>query len=64
MTFALEEVATQVVLLTVIHDDLEPDSGMLRGVREGSVGIVSDLESLRETGWPLSEEAPRLEVRA
>jgi uncharacterized protein YndB with AHSA1/START domain/DNA-binding transcriptional ArsR family regulator len=64
VTFSIDEVAAQVVLLTVTHDDFEPDSEMLRGVREGWVGIVSNLKSLLETGWTLSEETPLLHAPA
>jgi uncharacterized protein YndB with AHSA1/START domain/DNA-binding transcriptional ArsR family regulator len=58
VTFEIDEVTPHVVRLTVTHDDFEPDSEMLRGVREGWVGILSNLKSLLETGWTLSEEEP------
>jgi uncharacterized protein YndB with AHSA1/START domain/DNA-binding transcriptional ArsR family regulator len=65
VTFEIEEVTPLVVRLTVTHDDFEPDSEMLRGVREGWVGILSNLKSLLETGWTLSEEgAPGREALA
>ncbi len=58
VTFAIDEVAPQVVLLTVTHDDFAPDSEMLRGVRQGWAGILSNLKSLLETGRTVSEPAP------
>jgi uncharacterized protein YndB with AHSA1/START domain/DNA-binding transcriptional ArsR family regulator len=65
VTFEIDEVTPRVVRLTVTHDDFEPDSEMLRGVREGWVGILSNLKSLLETGWTLSEEeAPGGEAEA
>jgi hypothetical protein len=50
-----------VVRLTVTHDDFEPDSEMLKGVREGWVAILWNLKSLLETGRTVSEEAPARE---
>jgi uncharacterized protein YndB with AHSA1/START domain/DNA-binding transcriptional ArsR family regulator len=44
------EPASAAVKLTVVHDDFEPDSEMLRGVSEGWPGILSNLKSLLETG--------------
>jgi len=43
-----------VVQLTVVHDDFEPASEMLRGISEGWPGILSSLKSLLETGDELS----------
>jgi len=48
VTFDIEP-AGPAVKLTVIHDDFEPDSEMLRGVREGWPAILSNLKSLLET---------------
>lgn len=56
VTFEIEEMTVSAVKLTVIHDDFEPDSEMLQGVSEGWVGILSNLKSLLETGWTVSEE--------
>ena len=55
VSFEIEETAPGAVLLTVIHDDFAPDSEMLRGVREGWVGILSNLKSLLETGSTVTE---------
>ena len=41
------------VRLTVTHDDLEPDSDMLRGISYGWPRVLSSLKSLLETGRPL-----------
>ncbi|MFS4437524.1 SRPBCC family protein [Paracoccaceae bacterium GXU_MW_L88] len=43
--------------LTVTHSELEPDSGMDAGVREGWPAVLSNLKSLLETGEILREEA-------
>ena len=40
------------VRLTVIHEDLEPDSPMHQGVSQGWPAILSSLKSLLETGGP------------
>jgi uncharacterized protein YndB with AHSA1/START domain/DNA-binding transcriptional ArsR family regulator len=55
VAFEIEPVAPGVVKLTVVHDDFVPGSEMLRGVRDGWVGILSNLKSLLETGTTLSE---------
>lgn len=39
-----------VVRLTVTHEDLEPDSDMLRGITEGWPVILSSLKTMLETG--------------
>ena len=39
--------------LTVIHEGLEPGSGMLRGVTEGWPIVLSSLKTLLETGQSL-----------
>ncbi len=49
VTFEIEPVESM-VKLTVIHDDFEPDSEMLKGVSEGWPGILSSLKTLLETG--------------
>jgi uncharacterized protein YndB with AHSA1/START domain/biotin operon repressor len=48
VTFEIEP-AGPAVKLTVTHDDFEPDSEMLRGVRQGWPAILSNLKSLLET---------------
>lgn len=64
VTFEIEEMTPSAVRLTVTHDDFEPDSEMLQGVREGWVGILSNLKSLLETGWTVSEEGAPQEASA
>jgi len=46
------------VKLTVTHDDLEPDSPMLRGISDGWPVVLSNLKTLLETGerLPSSEQ--------
>jgi uncharacterized protein YndB with AHSA1/START domain/DNA-binding transcriptional ArsR family regulator len=56
VTFELEPVGSM-VKLTVIHDDFEPDSEMLKGVSEGWPAILSGLKTLLETGEPLPSAA-------
>jgi uncharacterized protein YndB with AHSA1/START domain len=41
------------VRLTVIHDELEPESEMLRGISAGWPAVLSSLKSMLETGEPL-----------
>ncbi len=41
------------VRLTVIHDELEPGSEMLRGITQGWPAILSSLKTLLETGQPM-----------
>ena len=41
------------VRLTVTHDELEPDSPMLRGITQGWPAVLSSLKTLLETGKPL-----------
>lgn len=41
------------VRLTVIHDELEPGSEMLRGITQGWLAILSSLKTLLETGQPM-----------
>ena len=53
MTFEIEPMGPM-VMLTVTHDDSEPDSEMLRGVSGGWPAILSSLKTLLETGEELS----------
>ncbi|MEU6975668.1 MULTISPECIES: SRPBCC family protein [unclassified Streptomyces] len=54
VTFGIEP-AGDMVKLTVVHDDLEPD-GTIRGlVGEGWPALISSLKSLLETGEELPE---------
>ena len=41
------------VRLTVTHDELEPESTMLKGITEGWPRVLSSLKSFLETGRPL-----------
>lgn len=41
------------VKLTVSHEELEPESEMLRGVSMGWPAVLSSLKSLLETGLPV-----------
>jgi uncharacterized protein YndB with AHSA1/START domain len=52
VTFQLEPMEGM-VRLTVTHDELGPDSEMLRGISEGWPRVLSSLKSLLETGKPL-----------
>ncbi|MFN3323205.1 MAG: SRPBCC family protein [Bryobacteraceae bacterium] len=47
------------VRLTVTHDELEPDSEMLKGITLGWPAILSSLKSLLETGRPLAATTRR-----
>ncbi len=62
VTFEVEQVTPSAVRLTVTHDDFVPGSEMLNGVREGWVGILSNLKSLLETGFTVSEDVPDPDV--
>lgn len=53
VTFELEPIESM-VRLTVTHDELAPDSDMLRGISEGWPRVLSSLKSLLETGKPLA----------
>jgi uncharacterized protein YndB with AHSA1/START domain/DNA-binding transcriptional ArsR family regulator len=64
VTFEIEEMSPSAVKLTVTHDDFEPGSEMLKGVREGWIAILSNLKSLLETGWTVSEERTPAEAPA
>lgn len=48
VTFEIEPLESM-VKLTVVHDDFEPDSEMLKGVSEGWPAILSYLKTLLET---------------
>ena len=52
VTFEIEP-AYGSVRLTVTHDELEPDSEMLRGISFGWPAVLSSLKTLLETGNPL-----------
>ena len=52
VTFEIEPVRG-VARLTVTHEDLEPDSSMLRGITDGWPKVLSSLKSLLEAGRPL-----------
>jgi uncharacterized protein YndB with AHSA1/START domain len=52
VTFDLEPFG-ETVKLTVIHDDFQPDSEMLKGVRDGWPTILSNLKTLLETNQTL-----------
>jgi uncharacterized protein YndB with AHSA1/START domain len=43
-----------VVRLTVMHEELEPDSDMLRGITSGWPAVLSSLKTFLETGKPMS----------
>ena len=51
VTIELETVE-DLVRLTVTHDQLKPDSEMLRGISNGWPRVLSSLKSLLETGRP------------
>ncbi len=56
VTFDLEPVG-EMVKLTVVHDDFDPGSLVIEGVREGWPRILSQLKTLLESGeappaWP------------
>jgi uncharacterized protein YndB with AHSA1/START domain len=42
------------VRLTVIHEELEPDSEMLHDITEGWPAVLSSLKTLLETGQPMA----------
>jgi uncharacterized protein YndB with AHSA1/START domain/DNA-binding transcriptional ArsR family regulator len=58
VTFDLEPQG-ETVRLTVVHDDFQPDSEMLNGVRDGWPAILSNLKTLLETSetLPLPSES-------
>ncbi|MFF4535175.1 ArsR/SmtB family transcription factor [Streptomyces aureus] len=57
VTFSIEESASQVVKLTVVHDGFEPGSSLAEMVGHGWPSVVASLKSLLETGEPLPEDA-------
>jgi uncharacterized protein YndB with AHSA1/START domain len=59
VTFAVEP-WKNVVRLTVTHDELEPDSPMLKGISSGWPLILSSLKSLLESGQPLAGTSTRM----
>jgi uncharacterized protein YndB with AHSA1/START domain len=52
VTFEIEKQSGS-VRLTVLHEELEPDSAMLRGVSSGWPAVLSSLKTLLETGRPM-----------
>jgi uncharacterized protein YndB with AHSA1/START domain/DNA-binding transcriptional ArsR family regulator len=54
VSFDIEPAGESTVKLTVIHDDFEPDSEMLKGISQGWPAILSNLKTLLETGKVLS----------
>jgi uncharacterized protein YndB with AHSA1/START domain len=50
VTFEIEPYRDDAVKLTVTHSELEPDSGMLRGITAGWPLVLSALKSFLETG--------------
>jgi hypothetical protein len=50
VSFDIEPFKEGVVRLTVTHDELEPDSEMLRSVSFGWPAVISALKTLLETG--------------
>jgi Activator of Hsp90 ATPase homolog 1-like protein len=57
VAFNIEEVG-ELVKLTVMHDDLEPDSTAAAMVRNGWPILLSSLKTLLETGEPLPANRP------
>jgi len=58
VTFELEPFM-EAVRLTVTHDELEPDSAMLRGITEGWPKVLASLKTLLETGKPMAMSTRR-----
>jgi uncharacterized protein YndB with AHSA1/START domain len=58
VTFEIEPVG-QMVKLTVLHDDFDPDSTVVEMVREGWPLLLSALKTLLETGDPLPEPSQK-----
>ena len=50
VAFELEDYDSDMVKLTVTHDELEADSGMAKGISKGWPVVLSSLKSLLETG--------------
>jgi uncharacterized protein YndB with AHSA1/START domain/DNA-binding transcriptional ArsR family regulator len=57
VTFEIEPQGSDLVKLTVTHDDFEPGSIILGGVSEGWPAIIASLKTLLETGEPLMPAA-------
>jgi uncharacterized protein YndB with AHSA1/START domain len=55
VTFTLEE-AGEVVKLTVLHDDFQPESALAAMVSHGWPNVVASLKTLLETGEPLPSD--------
>ena len=53
VTFEIEQAVSDVVRLTVTHDQLEAGSQMLQDIMEGWPKVLSSLKSMLETGQPL-----------
>ena len=53
VTFEIEPSGTD-VKLTLIHDEFEPGSKILEGVRSGWPAILASLKTMLETGKPLA----------
>lgn len=53
VTFEIEPYETNMVRLTVVHDELEPDSEMGRGISQGWPMVLSGLKTILETGTAL-----------
>jgi uncharacterized protein YndB with AHSA1/START domain/DNA-binding transcriptional ArsR family regulator len=64
VTFEIEPLG-QMVKLTVVHDDFEPGSTVVKMVSEGWPHLLSDLKTLLETGdtLPASPDAARQEEK-
>ncbi len=58
VTFEIEPYM-EAVRLTVTHDELEPDSAMMRGIMEGWPKVLASLKTLLETGKPLAMSTGR-----
>ncbi|MBI3769711.1 MAG: SRPBCC family protein [Deltaproteobacteria bacterium] len=58
VTYQIEPYA-DVVRLTVMHEELEPDSDMLRGITSGWPAVLSSLKTFLETGKPMSTMTQR-----
>ena len=53
VTFEIEPLGDRVVRLTVIHQDLEQDSDMLKSILNGWPLVLSNLKTFLEAGRPL-----------
>src|SRR5262249_52659601 len=61
VTFRIEPYM-DIVRLTVTHDELEPDSPMLRGISKGWPYVLSSLKTMLETGQGLPKSATRISI--